>query len=208
MLSFLIVLRSQMRVGMYAEGRGYLSDLITGTRNMGLEVIATLCANQITIKQQIEGARLGRSWRARRRQDLTSTLVLQRQVFRLHIANPSPPETAEFKEDNLVLAHEIIRMLKLFYFCVVEHLRSSEGTPTWKFAHDKTRSSPRGTSGANCFSSSARFSRTRSGRMSSARFTPSASTPKTTSRCGSCRTQLGRSRFWCSRGFAWRSSVG
>lgn len=142
MLSFLIVLRSQIAWGMYAEGRGYLGDLITGTRNMGLEVIATLCANQITIKQQIEGARARQELARAGGKDLTSTLVLTKtKSSELHISPTlRRPETAEFKEDNLVLAHEIIRMLKLFYFCVVEHLRSSEGTPTWKFAHDKTRS--------------------------------------------------------------------
>ena len=127
---------------MYAEGRGYLGDLITGTRNMGLEVIATLCANQITIKQQIEGARARQELARAGGKDLTSTPEFTKtKSSELHISPTlRRPETAEFKEDNLVLAHEIIRMLKLFYFCVVEHLRSSEGTPTWKFAHDKMRS--------------------------------------------------------------------
>jgi hypothetical protein len=47
--------------------------------------------------------------------------------------------TRAFKEDHLVLAHEIVRMLKLFYFCLVEHLRSTEGTPAWALAHDKAQ---------------------------------------------------------------------
>ena len=118
-LSFLIVFRSQIAWGMYTEGRGQVGSIIHSTRDLALQVVSALCASQVSLSQQVGNVRRNR------------------QTPRL--SGPSSPagDPNEFQEDNLIVAHEVVRMLKLFYFCTVEHLRSSEGEDVWRTAHEK-----------------------------------------------------------------------
>ena len=127
MIAFLIVFRSQIAWGMYTEGRAHLGEVIQATRDLGLEVISTLCAGQVSVAHQVEASLIRRRLTV---DDSDASLELS-----CSWQEESTSKVAHFREDNLVLAYEVARMLKLFYFCMVEHLRSSEGTPVWKEAH-------------------------------------------------------------------------
>ena len=94
-LSFLIVFRSQIAWGMYTEGRGQVGSIIHSTRDLALQVVSALCASQVSLSQQVGNVRRNR------------------QTPRL--SGPSSPagDPNEFQEDNLIVAHEVVRMLKL-----------------------------------------------------------------------------------------------
>ena len=60
MIAFLIVFRSQIAWGMYTEGRTHLGEVIQATRDLGLEVISTLCAGQVSVAHQVEASLIRR----------------------------------------------------------------------------------------------------------------------------------------------------
>ena len=149
MLAFLVVFRSQIAWGMYSEGRDHLGHVITATRDLGLEVIATLCAQQISAADQVSGART----RQRKNsvgtpepespepESLAASRATSREVRQssLHISRVEADSDARVlhQEDNLILAFEVVRMLKLFYFCMCEHLYSTEGSEAWAEARGR-----------------------------------------------------------------------
>ena len=144
-VSFLVIFRSQIAWGMYTEGRGHLGRVITATRDLGLEVIATLCASQISVQKQVEAAQARQEQRLMNEGATSITSQNRRlsittaEMEALTEASVKTGRTVTFHEDNLVLAFEIVRMLKLFYFCMVEHLRSTEGTAAWRRVNEKTK---------------------------------------------------------------------
>jgi len=119
LLSFLAVFRTQIAWNMFLEGRNHLGEVIATSKELTLEVITSLA--HAANKKDILYGNLPRDSRS---------------------GSPS----GELGDSGLapgdilaLLALDAVRLVKLFYFILVEHLRSNDGFENWRTAHDAMR---------------------------------------------------------------------
>ena len=136
MLSFLVVFRSQIAWNMFVEGRGHLGTIISGVRAIALETVSCLSASQSTIHEQMDPLFTN----AETLSHMTVASESSQGTSKAKVA-PSYDLSAEIlqrdEQKMVLLAAELLRLLKLFYFVAVEHLRSSEGYEVWEQAQQR-----------------------------------------------------------------------
>ena len=128
LLAFLVVFRSQIAWGMYWEGRSHIGTMIGASRCLALEVLASLAHSSVEEQGSLRVVRT------------TSGSSL------LGGAAPSSSEpaatgaadeaSAQVELELAVLALEIVRLIKLYFWTVVEHVRSTDGEAVWQAAHE------------------------------------------------------------------------
>ena len=115
LLAFLVVFRSQIAWGMYWEGRSHVGSVIANSRCLALELLASLAHASVEedFTPQASHAADGKPIPLRRQ---SSSLT---SASKLHSENTNAQEDTELA----VLALESVRLIKLYFWTVVEHVR-------------------------------------------------------------------------------------
>ena len=161
----MVVFRSQIAWGMYMEGRAHLGVIISRSRFLSLEILASLAHTAVEgdldvsiaqsahqqdqhqhfhrqegeeDEQQEDGGDGGGDDVAPRAlpaamQIKRSTSMRKEELGRSCSLGAS---STDVETELAVLALESIRLIKLFYWVVVEHLRSTDGHTTWGYANE------------------------------------------------------------------------
>lgn len=119
LLAFLVVFRSQIAWSMYWEGRLHVGAILTNSRCLAQQLLASLAhASVEQVLKAVEGVNvLGMPQRGR-------------------TADRQKAADAEMDLQLAILALESVRLIKLFYWTVVEHTRSTDGGRAWNAAHE------------------------------------------------------------------------
>ena len=143
LLAFLVVFRSQIAWSLYWEGRGHLGALVSRSRCLALEVLGALshAAVEEGLDVTVEDAATPRTPKPRGglRRQATGGVEAQRFSKSGRFAHPEAHhhQGDRGKKGSLdaellaVLAVDTVRLIKLYYYAVVEHLRSDEGSKDW-----------------------------------------------------------------------------
>ena len=148
LLAFLVVFRSQIAWSLYWEGRGHLGALVSRSRCLALEVLGALshAAVEEGLDVTVEDAATPHTPKPRGglRRQATGNQLASSQRFSKS-GRFAHPEAHHHQGDRgkkgsldaellAVLAVDTVRLIKLYYYAVVEHLRSAHplgGSKDW-----------------------------------------------------------------------------
>ena len=125
LIAFLIILRTQIAWGMYWEGRGHIGNLVLTTRSLAIELLTSLCVACRDDDDLPEASPTGETNGKKAR------ITVRQNPPAGAVQDGHRGTDMEFA----VLALESVRYLKLFFWSIVEHVRSEEGEAVWRGAN-------------------------------------------------------------------------
>ena len=138
LLSFLVVFRSQIAMGMYTEGRNHVGTIVASSRALALEILSSLAGTVVEeLPMAVDGLLKQPALGSQRSSSGNGATAKQEDIGAPEPSVGSVMRSCPQMEAQRLatLALETVRLTKLFFFTVIEHVRSTDGEEAWTAAH-------------------------------------------------------------------------
>ena len=122
---------------MYLEGRNHVGGLVATTRQLAIEILASLAHAAVEDEVPVEDPEDSDTEDAVTRANVDEPPSLDGATDTVVEPCRQRSTTEDLEEDRIdILVLDTVRLLKMFYFAVIEHVRSNEGVRAWTAAND------------------------------------------------------------------------